>query len=77
MKGDPGDYLEDLYNELDLQADNYELDIIVDHHFKDGILILKARYYSQLNNSNDVWEMPFNVLKKDAPLKWPDIFKTM
>eukprot|EP00957_Ditylum_brightwellii_P187038 14244461-Ditylum_brightwellii.AAC.1 len=42
MKGDQGDYLEDLYNEFNLQADNYELDVIVDHHFKDSILILKA-----------------------------------
>eukprot|EP00957_Ditylum_brightwellii_P017503 1318859-Ditylum_brightwellii.AAC.1 len=69
MKGDPGDYLEDLYNELDLQAKDYELDIIVDHHFKDSILILKAMYQSKLSDSKNVWEMLFNTLKKDAPLE--------
>eukprot|EP00957_Ditylum_brightwellii_P087159 6633279-Ditylum_brightwellii.AAC.1 len=54
---------------MDVQADNYELDVIVDHHFKDGILILKTRNYSESNNSKDVWEAPFNALKKDTPLE--------
>eukprot|EP00957_Ditylum_brightwellii_P184695 14067268-Ditylum_brightwellii.AAC.1 len=54
---------------MGVQADDYELDVIVDHHFKDGILIFKARYYSESNGSKDVWEAPFNALKKDTPLK--------
>eukprot|EP00957_Ditylum_brightwellii_P003511 265943-Ditylum_brightwellii.AAC.1 len=54
---------------MDVQADDYELDVIVDHHFKDGILILNARYYSDPNESKDVWEAPFNALKKDTPLE--------
>eukprot|EP00957_Ditylum_brightwellii_P005225 398949-Ditylum_brightwellii.AAC.1 len=41
-KGDPNKSLEDLYNDLDIQEGDYVLDVIVDHHFKDGILILKA-----------------------------------
>eukprot|EP00957_Ditylum_brightwellii_P082424 6266770-Ditylum_brightwellii.AAC.1 len=54
IKGDPEDYLEDLYNDMGAQVDNYEMDNIVDHHFKDGILILKARYYMESKDSKYV-----------------------
>ena len=44
IKGDPEEYIKDLYNDMHAQADEYELDAIVDNHVKDGILILKAKY---------------------------------
>eukprot|EP00957_Ditylum_brightwellii_P020954 1579453-Ditylum_brightwellii.AAC.1 len=62
--------------ESDAESDDDDEDIeeslspdMKDYHFKDGILILKARYCSQLSDSKDVWETPINILKKDAPLE--------
>jgi hypothetical protein len=69
MKGDPNEVLEDLFNDMEMQDDDYQLDVIVDHSFRDGMLILKARYYSNSTETKDVWETPFNIIKKDAPIE--------
>eukprot|EP00957_Ditylum_brightwellii_P019071 1435305-Ditylum_brightwellii.AAC.1 len=42
MKGDPNDVLEDLFNDMEMHDDGYQLDVVVDHSFCNGMLILKA-----------------------------------
>eukprot|EP00957_Ditylum_brightwellii_P028746 2171327-Ditylum_brightwellii.AAC.1 len=69
MKGNPNEVLEDLFNDMEIQDDDYQLDVIVDHSFCDGMLILKACYYSNSTETKDVWETPFNITKKDSPFK--------
>eukprot|EP00957_Ditylum_brightwellii_P190506 14501124-Ditylum_brightwellii.AAC.1 len=54
---------------MEIQDDDSQLDIIVDHSFCNGILILKARYYSKSTETKDVWETPFNIIKKDSPIE--------
>eukprot|EP00957_Ditylum_brightwellii_P156409 11904045-Ditylum_brightwellii.AAC.1 len=53
MKGDPNEVLEDFFNDMEMQDDDYQLDVIVDHSFRDGMLILKARYYSNSTETKD------------------------
>eukprot|EP00957_Ditylum_brightwellii_P158918 12095787-Ditylum_brightwellii.AAC.1 len=54
IRSDPDEGVDDLYNEQDVQEGDYELDVIVDHHLKNGALILKARYYSDSSDVKDV-----------------------
>eukprot|EP00957_Ditylum_brightwellii_P045273 3432275-Ditylum_brightwellii.AAC.1 len=69
MKGNQNEVLEDLFNDMEMQDDDYQLDIIVDHSFCDDMLILKADYYSNSIETKDVWETPFNIIKKDSPIE--------
>jgi hypothetical protein len=47
---------------------DYEINKIVDHVFKDGILILKVRYQGETMGEH-ILEVPFAVLKKDVSLE--------
>eukprot|EP00957_Ditylum_brightwellii_P132468 10101988-Ditylum_brightwellii.AAC.1 len=69
IQSDPSEGVDNLYNEQNFQEDDYEFDVIVDHQFKNGVLILKARYYSESSDAKYVWESLFNTIKKDAPLE--------
>ena len=40
----PNSIVDDLYNQLEVEKDNYKCEIIVDHYFKDGNSFLKTRY---------------------------------
>jgi hypothetical protein len=46
---------------------NYKFDRILDYEFKDGVLILKARYYDDDIGEHDL-AVPFPILKRDVPL---------
>jgi hypothetical protein len=66
---DNDDEIEQLYDQFQMEDDDdYEIDKIVDHVFKDGILILKVRYQGATMGEH-VIEVPFGVLKKDVPLE--------
>ena len=43
----PYSIVDDLYNQLEVDKDDYEFERIVDHYFKDRILFLKARYVGE------------------------------
>jgi ribosomal protein L37E len=61
--------IEQLYDPFQMEDDDdHEIDKIVDHVFKDGILILKVRYQGETKGEH-VLEVPFGVLKKDIPLE--------
>eukprot|EP00957_Ditylum_brightwellii_P062968 4778956-Ditylum_brightwellii.AAC.1 len=64
-KGNPKEVLEEIYNEMEMQDDYYELDVIVDYWFKDVTLILNACYHSDSTDNREVLETPFSVIKKD------------
>ena len=68
VRGDPDEAIEELYNEMDRSNDEYEFEKIVDHYFKDGALILKARYWSDVLGEDNILEVPFGILKKDYPM---------
>eukprot|EP00957_Ditylum_brightwellii_P212203 15367071-Ditylum_brightwellii.AAC.1 len=68
-QSDPNEGVDNLYNEQNIQENDYKLDVIIDHHFKNGVLILKARYFSESSDVKDVWESPFNTIKIGAPLE--------
>jgi hypothetical protein len=60
---------EQLYNQFQMEDDEeYELDKIVDHVFKDGVLILKIKYQGE-SMGEHILDVPFAVLKKDVPLE--------
>jgi hypothetical protein len=61
--------LSDIYNQFQVEDDSdYEFEKIVDHKWKDGILILTARFQGATDEEN-IMEVPFQVLKKDVPLE--------
>eukprot|EP00957_Ditylum_brightwellii_P113394 8646155-Ditylum_brightwellii.AAC.1 len=41
---------------MDRSNDDYEFEKIVDHYFKDGALILKARYWSDVLGEGNILE---------------------
>ena len=77
--GEPGDatqeehvdpeVLQELYDQ-DQQEDNSDCNFerIVEHEFKDGVLIFKALFISSQDEEMD-FEIPFNILKRDAPVE--------
>ena len=59
--------ISELHDQFEVENDeDYEFDRIVDHEFKNGILMLKVRYQGEKDN---VLDIPFSVLKKDVPLE--------
>ena len=57
-QGYPNYIVDDLYNQLEVDKDDYEFERIVDHYFKDRILFLKARYVGDTigeDNITEVW----------------------
>ena len=61
--------LSDIYNQFQVEDDSdYEFEKIVDHKWKDGILIFTARFQGATDDGH-IMEVPFPVLKKDVPLK--------
>jgi hypothetical protein len=61
--------VERLYDQFEMEDDvNYKFDCILDYEFKDGILILKARYYDDDIGEHDL-AVPFPILKRDVPLE--------
>jgi hypothetical protein len=58
-----------LYDQFEMEDDvNSNFDRILDHEFKDGVLLLKAQYLD-----DDIGEhtltVPFPILKRDVPLE--------
>eukprot|EP00957_Ditylum_brightwellii_P146009 11119279-Ditylum_brightwellii.AAC.1 len=41
----------------------------MDHTFKEGVLILKARYQSNTIGEDHIIDVPFDILKKDTPIQ--------
>jgi hypothetical protein len=61
--------LSDIYNQFQVEDDSdYEFEKIVDHKWKDGVLILTARFQGATDEGH-VMEVPFPVLRKDVPLE--------
>jgi hypothetical protein len=61
--------MEKLYDQFEMEDDvNYKFDCILDYEFKDGVLLLEARYLD-----DDIGEhtltVPFPILKRDVPLE--------
>eukprot|EP00957_Ditylum_brightwellii_P058157 4410474-Ditylum_brightwellii.AAC.1 len=48
--------------------DDFEFEKIIDHHIEKGMLVLKARYYSEVLGEDDILDTPFNIMKKDNPV---------
>eukprot|EP00957_Ditylum_brightwellii_P005922 448546-Ditylum_brightwellii.AAC.2 len=69
IQSDPNEGVDNLYNEHDIQEEDYELDVIIYCHFKNKVLMLKAGYYNESSDVKDVWESPSNTIKKEAHLK--------
>jgi len=61
--------MERLYDQFEMEDDaHYKFDRILDYEFKDGVLILKARYYDDDIGEHDL-AVPFPILKRDVPLE--------
>jgi hypothetical protein len=59
----------DIYNQFQVEDDaDHEFEKIVDHKWKDGVLILTARFQGATDEGN-IMEVPFPVMKKDVPLE--------
>ena len=61
--------MNDLYNKLDVEKDNYELENIVDNYLKYGILLLKARHVGENLGEDNIVKVHFEDFKKDSPVK--------
>ena len=53
----PYSIVDNLYNQLEVDKDDYEFKRIVDHYFKDGILCLKERYVGQTMGEDNTAEV--------------------
>eukprot|EP00957_Ditylum_brightwellii_P111741 8522724-Ditylum_brightwellii.AAC.1 len=67
MKGERD--AEEIYIEHDITKNDHEFEKIVDHTFKEGVLILKARYQNNTIGEYHILDVPFDILKKDAPIQ--------
>ena len=47
---------------------NYKFDRILDFEFKEGVLILKVKYFDDDIGEHDL-SVPFPVLKRDVPVE--------
>ena len=68
-QGDPNSIVGDLYNQLEVEKDDYEFERIFDHYFNDGILFLKERYVRETLGEDNTMEVPFLEQKKDFPVE--------
>eukprot|EP00957_Ditylum_brightwellii_P023068 1739891-Ditylum_brightwellii.AAC.1 len=57
--------LEEIYNEMEEKDGSYELECILDHEIRKGVMIFKVAYYNEKKDKRNMMEVPFNVLKKD------------
>eukprot|EP00957_Ditylum_brightwellii_P080720 6138960-Ditylum_brightwellii.AAC.1 len=53
---------------MDPSKEDFEFEKVIDHFFKNGLLILKARYKSETIGEDNVLDVPFEVSKNDAPI---------
>jgi hypothetical protein len=61
--------MEKMYDQYEMEEDvNYKFDRILDHEFKDGVLLLKTRYCDDDIGEHDL-TVPFPILKRDVPLE--------
>ena len=59
--------MEELHDQFEMENDDdFEFERIVDHVYKDGVLILKVKFSGE---SDNVLDIPFSTLKKDVPLE--------
>ena len=58
-----------MYNQLDIEEDEYEFEKIVDHYFKNGVLLLNVRYIGDTLGEQNIAEVPFKILKKYLPIE--------
>eukprot|EP00957_Ditylum_brightwellii_P181481 13824252-Ditylum_brightwellii.AAC.1 len=68
IEGGGGYIMNEIYDKIDGMKDNWEFETLVDHCFEKGLLKLKARYYSDMIGEDNVIDVSFNILKKDAPV---------
>jgi len=63
------DELETLYDQFQMEDDiNYKFDRILDYEFKEGVLILKAKYLDDDIGEHNL-AVPFPILKRDVPVE--------
>jgi hypothetical protein len=61
--------MEKLYDQFEMKDDvNYKFDQILDYAFKEGVLLLKARYLDD-DLCKHTLTVPFPILKQDVPLE--------
>ena len=58
--------MDDLYNQLVAEKDDYEFERIVDNYLKDGILFLKTGYVCDTLGEDKIMGVIFEDLKKDV-----------
>ena len=64
-----GDGDGEIYDQFEVEDDeHYDFEIIIDHYFNEGVLILKVKYSGEGDDSK-VFDVPFPTLKKDVPLE--------
>ena len=63
----------DEFDSRDKELDQMGFNSILDHKFKNGILIFKTRYVGDIDEA--IVEIPFGILKKDEPVIVPRYIK--
>ena len=61
--------IEDLYNQLEIEEDNYDFGKIIDHYFKNGVTFLKVRYFVDTLGKDSIKLVPFSTLNKYIPIE--------
>ena len=54
---------------MEVDKDDYESKSIVDYYFKDGILLLRARYVGDTLGKDNIMEVTFEDLNMDVPFE--------
>lgn len=70
LSGMTSEEMERIYDQFqtDENEDNYQFSRIVNHEFKNGVLIFNVRYTSDGDLGEHILEIPFPVLKGDVPV---------
>jgi hypothetical protein len=70
LSGMTSEEIESLYDQYqsENEHDIYQFDCILDHTFKEGVLLFKVRYLGDGGLGKHILEIPFPVLKSSIPL---------
>eukprot|EP00957_Ditylum_brightwellii_P056887 4312482-Ditylum_brightwellii.AAC.1 len=65
-KGEVG--IKEVYGSMDPPKEEFQFEKVIDHFFKNGLLIFKANYQSETLGEDNVLDVPFEILKKGAQI---------
>ena len=57
-----------MYNQLNIEEDDYKFENVVDNYFKNGVMLLKVKYVGDNLGKYNTIKVPFRIFKEDVPI---------